>query len=122
LEQECEEHSEEQVRFKGKRFVWSLCYLKALKLYKAKQVPFFFIYGSYISPFITTIHFSSLTAESTKYSQLAKKFHLLLSKIIILELKRKYIDMYMQKYPYLFLEPGLTLHTEYGLGLLNHTF
>lgn len=46
-----ETQSEESViRFKGSGFVWSLCYLTALKLYNAKQVPFFFIYGSYIYP------------------------------------------------------------------------
>lgn len=46
-----ETQSKENVRgFEGRGFDWSLCYLKALKLYNAKQVPFFFIYGSYISP------------------------------------------------------------------------
>lgn len=68
-----ETQSEESVRrFKGRGFDWSLCYLKALKLYNAKQVPFFFIYGSYIPPFITAIHSSSLTADNTKNSLLAK--------------------------------------------------
>lgn len=68
-----ETQSKENVReFEGRVFDWSLCYLKALKLYNAKQVPFFFIYGSYIPPFITAIHFSSLTADNTENSLLAK--------------------------------------------------
>lgn len=68
-----ETQSEKSVRrFKGRGFDWSLCYLKALKLYNTEQVPFFFIYGSYIPPFITAIHFSSLTADNAKNSLLAK--------------------------------------------------
>lgn len=43
--------SEGSVRqFNRRGLVWSLCYLKALRLYNAKQVPFFFLYGSYIPP------------------------------------------------------------------------
>lgn len=37
--------TEEAYEASRKGFVLSLCYLKALKLYNAKQVPFFFIYG-----------------------------------------------------------------------------
>lgn len=110
-----ETQSEERVRLKGRGFVWSLCYLKALKLYNAKQVPFFFIYGSYIPSFITAIHFSNLTADKTENSLLGKNsiYHSLQDNNFRIK-GEKYIYIYMQKYPYLFLAPEL--HTEYGFG------
>lgn len=114
-----ETQSEESViRFKGSGFVWSLCYLTALKLYNAKQVPFFFIYGSYIYPFIIAIYFSNLTADNTENSLLAKNFifHTLQDNNFRIKGK-KYIYIYMQKYPYLFLAPELIPHTEYRFGV-----
>ena len=47
-----ETQSEESVRgFKGRRLLWSLCYLKALKLYNAKQSRFS-LFMDHISPLL----------------------------------------------------------------------
>lgn len=82
-------------RFKGREFVWSLCYLEALKLYNAKQVPFFFMYGSYISPlYYCHTFFQPDSWKHWKFTA-SKNFHLPLSEIIISELKEKiHIHLY----------------------------
>lgn len=65
------------------------------------------------TPFITAIHFSNLTADNTENSLLAKNFifHTLQDNNFRIKGK-KYIYIYMQKYPYLFLAPELIPHTE----------
>lgn len=83
----------------AREFVWSLYYLKALELYNAKQVPFFFIYGSYISPLyychafflawqLITVKIHCLQKYSTYHSLQENEFRI----------KGKiYIGIYMQK-------------------------
>lgn len=116
--------SEESVRgFKGSRLFWSLCYLKALKLYNAKQSRFS-LFMDHISPLLLLPYiFSSLTADNTENSPRAKKIPFTtLSKIIILELKEKiHIHVYAKIYIFIFSSWACTPHWIW-IGCLKSRF
>lgn len=77
----------------------------------------FSLFMDHIFPsFITTIHFSILTADNTKNSLPAKIPFALLQDNNFKIKKKIYIHVY-KKYSYLFLAPELILHTKYGFGV-----